>query len=267
MMNDAEFAIFYDKQADYAGFRNDPEKLEDYRVTVDLKARNLVSLVPEGMEFKNILEGGCALGVVLNNLADRLKIADRTGIDISFENIKTAQQLFPGCKFFRGTIEDFIKSANGGELGRKFDLVILSDIVEHIPDDLGFLKEVSKVADHVLFNLPLEKAFKNRNRVYGETDPSGHLRWYNRKDAEKLVEAAGFKVISAYTRVSTSDPVYFKVYSKNRAKRIAHKPLPLKIFWTLYYFLEDNFKKVSQGMTARIYGTNYFALLEVRKNN
>ena len=94
-MDDADFAVFYDNQPDYIAFRNDKEKQKEYKTLVDWKVRKLTGVIPDNHKFGNILEVGCAFGVLLNNIADSLKIDARTGIDISGENIKTARSLYP----------------------------------------------------------------------------------------------------------------------------------------------------------------------------
>ena len=265
-MDNAGFERFYDNQPDYAAFRSSPEKQADYRTLADWKVRNLTRLVPESLSFRNILEVGCAFGVLLDNIAARLNIPDRTGIDISGENIKIARELFPGCSFFRGTLEELCDKESGELKEKRFDVIVLSDIIEHIPDDAGFLKAAAAVSDFILLNLPLEKSFRNRNRNYGEDDPSGHLRCYDRQMAEKLVTGAGLKIVGSHTSIAVYDKSFYMVYRKNRSVRVNSKPFHLRIFWTIFYSIEDKFKLISRSLTEKIYGTNYFALLESKHN-
>jgi SAM-dependent methyltransferase len=261
-----DFELFYDKQPDYVAFRNDAGRREDYSITVDWKVRKLIQLIPEGFKVENILEVGCAFGVLLNNIADKLHLKNRSGIDISGNNIEAAKNLYPECKFFHGTLEDFIK-VNPGEIqNRRYDLVVLSDIVEHIPDDLGFMKMVQNISSYVLINLPLEKSFNTRNRQYGEQDPSGHLRCYDEEDACRLVTSAGFEVISSFTSIGFFDKSFYEMYTKNRSIRVRLKPLPQRLFWSVLYFAEDRLKLINEGFTGKIIGTNYFALLKSKIN-
>jgi SAM-dependent methyltransferase len=260
-MDNTDFAKFYDKQPDYAAFRNDQGKREDYEIMSDWKARNLVSIIPDNLIFRNILEIGCAFGVLLNNIAGRLNIGARTGIDISLENIRLARELYPGCDFFQGILEDFIKEKSEVLKSQKFDLAVLSDIIEHIPDDLEFLKLIREISEYVVVNLPLERSFKNRKRKYGMDDTSGHLRSYDRKLAKTLFNDAGFIILRDFTSIATSDSRFFEVYRKNRRLRIMSKPFLLRIFWSLFYAVEDKFKLIDKRITGNIYGTNYFALL------
>ncbi len=257
-----DFASFYDKQPDYAAFRDDPSRRRDYNIIADWKARNLVKLVPENFNVENILEVGCAFGVLLNNIADRLDIKKRIGVDISGKSIAVAKELFPDCDFFQGTFDEFIDVKLKGPGNEKFDLVILSDIIEHVPDDLGFLKSVKNYASHVLLNLPLEKSFSTRNRQYGEQDPSGHLKCYDEKLAVDLVTNAGFEIEASFTSTAFFDRKFYEVYKRNREERVRKKPLPLKLFWTVFYFVQDRIKLTSRSLTDKIYGTNYYALLK-----
>jgi SAM-dependent methyltransferase len=256
-----DYEKFYNEQPDYEAFRNDKEKQEEYKIAVDWKVRNLCHLVPKELAVKNILEIGCAFGVLLNNLSDRLQIQSRTGIDISGKNIEIAKNLYPGCNFFQGTIEDFIKIKPLGIGNHRFDIAVLSDIVEHIPDDLGFLELVRKISSHVILNLPLEKSFTTRNRNYGEEDPSGHLRCYDKIAADKLVMSAGFEVVTSFTSIAFFDKGSYKIYKKSRSRRVRSKPLPKRLYWSLYYFAEDRVKLISKKFYEKMYGTNYFALL------
>lgn len=261
-MDNTDFAEFYDKQPDYAAFRNDQEKRKDYETMADWKARNLAYLFPDNLVFRNVLEVGCAFGVLLNNIADRLNIGARTGIDISRENIILARELYPGCDFFTGTLEDFIRERSASLNSSKFDLVVLSDIIEHVPDDLEFLMLTKGISEYVAVNLPLERSFKNRNRKYGVDDHSGHLRSYDINLAKTLFTNAGYQIINDFTSIATSDASFYEVYKKNRKPRILSKPVLLRIFWLLFYAVEDKFKLIDKRISTTIYGTNYFALLK-----
>jgi SAM-dependent methyltransferase len=261
-----DFELFYDKQPDYVSFRNDTSRREDYSITVDWKVWKLIQLIPEGFKVENILEVGCAFGVLLNDIADRLNLKNRLGIDISGNNIEAAKKLYPECKFFHGTLEDFINVIPDDIQNRRYDLVVLSDIVEHIPDDLGFMKIVQNLTSYVLINLPLEKSFNTRNRQYGEQDPSGHLRCYDKEDACLLVTNAGFEVISSFTSLGFFDKSFYEMYTKNRGKRVRSKTLPQRLFWSVFYFVEDRLKLINEKFTGKIIGTNYFALLKSKIN-
>jgi len=257
-----DFRKFYEEQSEYSAFRNDPEKREEYIKKVTWKAEQLVKTIPDNLRCENILEIGCAMGILQNIISNKLSINKSVGLDISEENIKVAQELYPESTFFQGTLEEFTGKIPKNFPFERFDLVLLSDIIEHIPDDAGFLENVKKISSYVIINLPLEKSFRNRNRQYGENDHSGHLRWYDRKMAENLIKKTGFEIIRSFTSNALYDKIYFDIYQKGRRKRVDSKPLHLRLFWTLFYFTEDKIKYFSKGFYDKIYGTSYFALLK-----
>ncbi len=80
--------------------------------------------------------------------------------------------------------------------------------------------------------------------------------------AEKLVTDAGLRIMRSHTSIAVYDKSFYSVYRKNRSQRVDAKPFPLRLFWTTFYSIEDRFKLISETLTERIYGTNYFALLE-----
>lgn len=87
--------------------------------------RFYVSVIPKG---KKILEIGCATGDLLSCLEPEYGL----GIDISKDMIRIAQQKYPWLNF---VVSD-IGALNSDE---KFDYVILSNLLEYIPDCLDFL--------------------------------------------------------------------------------------------------------------------------------
>jgi hypothetical protein len=74
--------------------------------------------------------------------------------------------------------------------------VVLSDVLEHVPDDAAFLADAARLAPRVLLNLPLEDNWLNRGRAYGPHDVSGHLRAYSRAQGLDLVQRAGLQALN-----------------------------------------------------------------------
>lgn len=257
-----DFEKFYNEQKDYSAYRTNREKRINYEIKVRWKTEQLIKLIPAHLTFNNILEIGCAIGILLNKIAGRLSVRNVFGLDISSENIKVAKELYPASTFFQGTVEDLkIRLLNNLSI-TEFDLVILSDIIEHIPDDLKFLSTVKEISSYVVINLPLEKCLKNRHRKYGVDDPSGHLRCYDRTMALSLINLAGFEIINSYTTNALKDKDIFKIYLEDRKERLRVKPILKRLFWTLFYFWEDRLKLINNNLFEKIYGTNYFALLK-----
>lgn len=84
-------------------------------------------LVPRGA---SVLEIGCGVGIITKSLQKR---AGRvTSIDISGENIEIAR-LYASAKNTDFLVVDVLEEAEALEPYGKFDVVLLADVVEHIP--------------------------------------------------------------------------------------------------------------------------------------
>ena len=135
----------------------------------------------------SVLEIGCATGELIAAFPVRVG-GRKLGMDISAANVAAARVRHPDVDFRCGDFRD--------GLAETFDAVILSDVLEHVPDDAAFLRDAAALGRTVLVNLPLEDNWLNRNRCYGADDVSGHLRKYSLADGLALVERAGLAVVS-----------------------------------------------------------------------
>jgi hypothetical protein len=153
---------------------------------VEFKIPHLLSLLPQGKVLASALEIGCATGELIGNVPVVVG-GRRTGCDISPANIAAAAARFTDVDFFAGDFNDMHTA--------EYEAVILSDILEHVEDDVSFLRLASKLGRCTLINLPLEDNWLNNRRAYGPEDSSGHLRRYNLKQGLDLIGRAGLNVI------------------------------------------------------------------------
>ena len=180
------FAQLYDSHPEYDARRreNSPERAQ---IQLEVEHFKLPYLLRQmnGLQIRSVLEIGCATGELIAAFPT-VEGGIRMGIDISQRNIEVARERFPFVQFQSGDFRQL-------DLPR-FDLVILSDILEHVVDDTNFLFEASNLATQVLVNLPLECNWLNRKRAYGPTDTSGHLRAYDLNQGLNLFRSAGLEV-------------------------------------------------------------------------
>lgn len=76
-----------------------------------------------------LLEVGCGIGETTSRLRQSRPDVTATGIDISPQNVRTAQQLFGDQEGLRFFVSDMTSPVEGGP----FDVVTLLDVYEHIP--------------------------------------------------------------------------------------------------------------------------------------
>ena len=186
-----EFRSLYDRHPDYVE-RRDPESFAAREIQLEARAfkvPNLLLALPDSADYSLVAEIGCATGEVLAAFPDRHPSLGhpirKIGFDISPLNVAAATARYPDIQFL---------SENFADSGVTADVVVLSDLLEHVPDDAGLLRDAGKMARFVLINLPLEDNWLNRNRDYGIDDESGHLRAYSLSDGFELVARAGLKV-------------------------------------------------------------------------
>ncbi len=181
------------------------------RNTGDMALKRRAVNIIEGLELKDgdkVLDIGCGDGYrlhLLNNLGLKLDLA---GTDYDKEGlIKAKKNLSIGIPLEYGDLMSKLPFK-----AKTFDSIVMSEVAEHLPDDIKGLKEVCRVLKkngtlcltvpnaHYPFlwdpiNWVLEK-------VFGTHIQSGffagiwnqHERLYTRDKIRKVVKEAGFKV-------------------------------------------------------------------------
>jgi len=86
-----------------------------------------------------ILEFGCGTGAFTDYIKDLETDLDVTGLDISGECIKSAQEKIKGVNFIKGDIERTEFEDNS------FDIVIASGVLHHFPDLYPAIKESLRI--------------------------------------------------------------------------------------------------------------------------
>jgi SAM-dependent methyltransferase len=182
-----DYSALYDAHPEYVA-RRASGSIEQALVSVEVrqfKLPGLMKVLPAGKRLKRVLEIGCATGELIAAVPIEAG-GQRIGIDISPANVAAARARFPDVEFHCGDFRD------AGFVG--FDAVIISDVLEHVPDDVEFLHDAARLGDIVLVNLPLEDNWLNDRRPYGPDDVSGHLRRYSLTDGLGLFRRAGLEV-------------------------------------------------------------------------
>jgi len=98
--------------------------------------RRILSRIARLTAGRNLLEVGCAAGAFLKEA--RAQGWNAVGVDISQWAVKTARDRF-GLDVRHGTL------AEQGFASSSFDAVFFGDLIEHLTDPVGFLKEVKRV--------------------------------------------------------------------------------------------------------------------------
>jgi len=117
---------------------------------------------------RTVIDVGCGTGA---NAAAFARHYRCIGIDVSQEAIEAARRRFPGVEFICGAAPDAL-----GELAGQADLFVVSDVIEHIADELGFVSDLvaaMKPGAFLLITVPADPD------LWTQHDESfGHFRRY-----------------------------------------------------------------------------------------
>lgn len=135
-----------------------------------------------------ILELGCGEGYVLSALADAGIDATLTGIELDDRAARIARERLGD----RATIEQRDARDLAAD-GRRFDLVMMLEVLEHIPNPTQMLPIVDSLTNGwVLLSVPWEPVFRGLNLMRGKNvtrlgnDPD-HINHWGRLGFEKFV--------------------------------------------------------------------------------
>jgi 2-polyprenyl-3-methyl-5-hydroxy-6-metoxy-1,4-benzoquinol methylase len=187
-MMDSQTYTEFNWASDQAGNGSSGEGLTDV----------FVRLVGQLESVKSICDLGCGNGHIAGRLASRGY--DVTGIDASRSGIEIARRRYPGVTFVEGMID---RELPGGTKLEKFDLVISSDVIEHLyrpADLLELASSLVKPGGHLLIGTPYHGYLKNLVlAVTGKMDnhfsvhhDGGHIKFFSVKTLCELVSNHSF---------------------------------------------------------------------------
>ena len=148
------------------------------------------------VDKKNIIDIGCGAGTLCFYIASKRIRA--LGVDISSKAIKICQESSKSMgldKLVKFKVVDFPnKSING-----KFDLVIFTEVIEHLRDDKLALEKIFNMLNKrgvTIITTPSLNAPLYRLGYADNFDKRvGHLRRYTVESLSLLCQEAGFKII------------------------------------------------------------------------
>jgi SAM-dependent methyltransferase len=167
-----------------------PERTESTLHILDMYYRGAGGGSPS-----SALDIGCGTGEVLEALHRRWPGIRLAGLDLSRIAIEAAQRRLPSAELKQGAL-------GRTDLGSRFDLVLLLGTLEHIPDPVAALKDVSGlVADEgiVYIEIPDNLSRSYSEPVEGFRRLNGHNRqieWHlHRGSWEERIRDSGLEIV------------------------------------------------------------------------
>jgi hypothetical protein len=188
-----------------------------------------------------ICEIGCGAGGILHAVQAQLPShCNLIGYEISPQAYAlSAKHANERLKFVCG---DFLQQAPPN-----LDVLLCMDVVEHVEDYLGFLRQIRGTAQYKLFHVPLDLSLQGILRGVPEAvrKSAGHLHYFTRKLFLNALRETGYQVMNwTYTGAATDLPA--------RSVAMACAKYPRKLLFSL-----------AQETTSRVLGG--FSLLVLAK--
>jgi SAM-dependent methyltransferase len=143
--------------------------------------RRLVWRLIAPLPFTSVLDVGCGQGALLQEIARRRPHVALAGVDLSTQAVVLAQQRLPQARFC-------VLDISRGRLRHAFDLVLCTDVLEHIADDQAALRNLRAMCRRWLVVGTLQGRMRRFERAVG------HVRNYRPGELRARLEAAGFTV-------------------------------------------------------------------------
>ena len=174
------------------------------------QARMLAAILRDANGPAVVLDVGCGDGAALAVAAAQNPRHQFAGIDWSADALRQARAR--GLTVVRGTIETRLPVTDGAA-----DVVIMSELIEHLVDPDGALEEVRRVlrpGGALLLSTPNLAAWYNRGLLAAGIQPvfsevslrgvfgrpgsvvAGHLRLFTRRALTEFLTASGFRCVT-----------------------------------------------------------------------
>lgn len=136
---------------------------------------------------KRVADIGCGVGIHTYYLAKKFPKAKVVGFDFSSTGIAAAKKNNKS-KNLSFSIEDITKAKNI----QKFDLITGFDVLEHIENWKGLVKELIKKNErYFIFASPVGRMRPYEKKI-------GHFRNYKKGEIESFMNSQGYKTVKTY---------------------------------------------------------------------
>ncbi|KAB2947785.1 MAG: methyltransferase [Candidatus Methanoperedens nitroreducens] len=180
------------------------------------KFDRLMSVFNSDNKYKKVLDIGCGSGVLINMMANELFPEIAMGCDISLNILSQSKKLVPSNHYIR---------CDGLSLPFKndtIDLVLITDLVEHVNQPDKLLYEVERVSKEMLIIIPIESgffsdiAFKFMRLIGLETNIEryGHIHRFKSNKCKNLIEKSGFNIVNSKIMKSCGSQMQRTIFGK-----------------------------------------------------
>lgn len=144
-----------------------------------------------------ILDIGCGNGACTKTVSEKVRKA--IGIDILEKNIKMARK-----NFSNNNLVYIVGDTTIYDFKENFNVIILSNVLEHIEHRIDFLEKIKKLAPKILIRVPLLTrdwlAVYKKEGGYDYKLDKAHCTEYTEESFKDEIEKAGLKIESYFIK-------------------------------------------------------------------
>jgi len=152
---------------------------------------------------KSIVEVGCGAGGILASLHDAMPEVEYSGFEIAPDAGKFWEK--HATKKIGFSVGDYLH-----EQTAHCDVLLLLDVIEHVPNPFEFLSALPGRADYYVFHIPLDLSAMSVARerpLLLVRQKVGHIHYFTKGLALSLIQESGFQVLDwFYTGASFTAP-------------------------------------------------------------
>lgn len=165
------------------------------------KAKYIRKIIEQNkIDFATIAEVGCGTGEVLNVLSKQYPSKKMEGFDISPDAIALAKKKSPPHQ-----VQSNLQFHNDDLLNENYDshydILLLIDVFEHVPDYLGFLQSCRHKATYKIFHIPLDINMIDvlrSKRLSHKRAKAGHLHYFTKETALDTLRYCDYEVVDCF---------------------------------------------------------------------
>jgi SAM-dependent methyltransferase len=164
---------------------------------VSRHVRRIIMDMIRSLKFDSVLDVGCGQGSLLADLRSKFPQVRLNGIDISRSAVELARVKMPNGRYW-------VLDVSTGHIPEKFDLVVCSEVLEHIPDDIAALRGLAAMTGKYL----LVSTVQGRMRHFEATEV-GHVRNYAPGELARKIQSVGLNPAKV---MEWGFPLYSPIY-------------------------------------------------------
>lgn len=223
--------------------------MQDETYLSEEKGRRLSARIILGriMKFKSggrLLDIGCATGLLLDEA--RKSGWETAGVELSRWAAGIAREKFK-LDVFEGLLEEAKYPV------KHFDVVVMTDVIEHLPDPRGTLKELRNILkpDGILcVSTPdISSLISRLLKAKWWGVKLAHIFYFSRQTLTKILDAAGFEIISRRSH----SRIFSLRYLSTRLRRYSPRLCSLLMSSAKLFMTPEKLIKVNLGDQIEVY--------------